>query len=67
MTSFGLPQDAFINLLSFVSRSIRDARVSLVGLDIMEIDIHFMEALKATSFRDFTKFITMKALEIFLI
>jgi len=65
MNCYGLTLQEFLTLLSQVRRSIKKAGVPLVGMDIMEIDIHFLEAARATP-RDHTKYIARKALEIFL-
>lgn len=58
MNYHGLSLDEFLGLLSSVATSIKEANVPLLGLDIVEIDIHFLEALKANEmmpFHDCTK------------
>ena len=44
-------------MLSLVQRSIQDAGAFLVGLDIMEIDIHFLEAVEGMPHMDYTKYL----------
>ncbi len=46
MNSNGLNRVEFLELLQEVFRKIRSSRHPLVGLDVMESDIHFCEAIK---------------------
>ena len=66
MNCYGLNRREFINLLLQVKNSIRINQVPLVGMDIMEIDIHLLEAAEYTLYKDNTKYIAGKALEILL-
>ena len=66
MNCYGLTLRAFLDLLACVRRSIENAKVPLVGLDIMEVDIHFHEAVEAMPFRDYTRYIIRNALKVFL-
>lgn len=66
MNCYGLTLQEFLNLLSQLGRSIKEAGVPLVGLDIMEIDLHFLEAADLMPAKDYTRYIARKALEILL-
>ena len=70
MNCYGLSFEEFLHLLSGVAMSIREANVPLLGLDVMEIDIHFLEALEANeemSFHDRTKSIVREIFNCFLL
>ncbi len=67
MNCYGLPVKEFLHLLSVVATSIRKADVPLLGLDIMEIDIHFLEAAEAASVHDYTRHIVKEILNLFLV
>jgi arginase family enzyme len=43
MTSYGLSVDEFLRVLNKVYRLIRSSNELFVGLDIMELDVHFIE------------------------
>ena len=58
MNCQGLGLQEFLDMLSLVQRSIQDAGAFLVGLDIMEIDIHFLEAVEGMPHMDYTKYLT---------
>ena len=60
----GLPE--FLDLLSLVKRSIQKTGAFLVGLDIMEIDIHFLEAVDEMRHKDYTKYLSGEILGRFL-
>lgn len=66
MNCFGLTAQQFLTALSQLERSIKKAGVPLVGMDIMEIDIHFLEAAYLMPVKDYTRYIARKALEILL-
>ncbi|MDH5695281.1 MAG: arginase family protein [Dehalococcoidia bacterium] len=55
MNCYGLSVKEISHLLSRIGTSIKQAGVPLVGLDIMEVDIHFLEAVEAMPFDDCTK------------
>lgn len=66
MNCYGLSREQFLGVLSGVKRSIEKARVPLVGLDIMEVDIHLLEALEMMPYGDCTKYLAKTALKMFL-
>jgi arginase family enzyme len=66
MNCYGLTVEEFVGLLSVVRRSLEDAEIPLVGLDIMEVDIHFLEASEGMPVQDYTRYVTQKAFEILL-
>lgn len=66
MNSYGLSFEEFFGLLSRVAISIDEANVPLLGLDIMEIDIHFLEANEMTPFHDCTKSLVREIFNSFL-
>lgn len=41
----GLNYDNFMTVLQFLAERIKDRRISLLGLDVMEIDVHFLGAV----------------------
>lgn len=65
MNCYGLSFEEFLGLLSRVAMSIKEANVPLLGLDIMEIDIHFLEANEMTPFHDSTKSIVTEIFNCF--
>lgn len=67
MNCYGLSFEEFLRLLSRVAMSIKEANVPFVGLDIMEIDIHFLEANEGMSFHDCTKSIVREIFNYFLV
>jgi arginase family enzyme len=66
MNCYGLNTVEFLNLVSNVKRSLNKADVSLVGLDMMEIDIHFLEAEQDLPYKDHTRYLAKKSIEILL-
>ncbi|MFC1860786.1 arginase family protein, partial [Chloroflexota bacterium] len=66
MNCYGLELSEFLALISQLSVLMKECGVPLVGMDIMEIDIHFLEAAKSTQYTDHTRYIARKALEILL-
>jgi arginase family enzyme len=44
MTSYGLSVGEFLQLLNKIYQLIRTSNVPFVGMDIMELDVHFVEA-----------------------
>jgi arginase family enzyme len=63
MNCYGLTSEEFLALLAQLGRSTRKAGVPLVGMDIMEIDIHFLEVAESMAFKDYARYIAKKALE----
>jgi arginase family enzyme len=55
MNCQGLGLQEFLDMLSLVQRSIQYPGAFLVGFDIMEIDIHFLEAVEEMPHKDYTK------------
>ena len=66
MNCYGLGPQEFHTLLMTVRDAIAKAGTFLVGLDIMEIDIHFLEVAREMPNRDFTMEIVKRIFEIFL-
>lgn len=66
MNSCGLNREEFLQLLNKVSRLIEASRCPLVGLDIMEFDVHFFDVAKEKLFNDGTEQIIKEIFEIFL-
>ncbi len=66
MTCEGLSAKEFLHLLSNVALSVKKAGVPLIGIDIMEIDIHLLEIAKMTTFDDHTKIIVGEIFDLFL-
>jgi arginase family enzyme len=66
MNSIGLKLPEFLDLLARVKNATIASSFPLVGMDIMEIDIHFLETIDLTSHQDFTKYILQRALETML-
>lgn len=65
MNSFGLTYKEFTETLSALSRIIRQSAIPLIGMDIMEIDIHLLEATSFSRFVDHTKLIVKKIFQNF--
>lgn len=66
MNSFGLKIDEFLQLLNRVSRFVESSNRPLVGMDIMELDMHFLEVAKKRDFNDYTGQIIEEIFKIFL-
>lgn len=66
MTCYGLSVERFISLLSNIALTIKGAGVPLLGLDVMETDIHLLEAVKETSYQDHTLDIIREIFRLFL-
>jgi len=66
MNCYGLCAQNFLSLLSTVRKSLEKAEVPLVGMDIMEIDVHLLEAAEVLSFKDQTRDIVKYAFDILL-
>lgn len=66
MNSYGLNREEFLQLLNKVSRFIEASRCPLVGLDIMEFDVHFFEEAKESNVDDNTEEIIKEIFEIFI-
>lgn len=54
MNCYGVSFEEFLHLLSRVATSIREADVPILGFDIMEIDVHFLEVVQGL-FHDHTR------------
>ena len=66
MNSIGLKLPEFLDLLTRVKNAILASAFPLVGMDIVEVDIHFLETIDLTPHQDFTKHIFQRALETML-
>lgn len=66
MNSCGLSRKEFLQLLNKVSRLIEASRCPLVGLDIMEFDVHFFDVAKEKIVNDCTEQVIKEIFEIFL-
>lgn len=66
MNSFGLRMDEFLQLLNRVSRLVESSNRPLVGMDIMELDMHFLEVAKKRDFNDYTEQIIEEIFKIFV-
>ena len=66
MNSYGLNKAEFLQLLRKVSRLIRSSNCPLVGLDIMEFDVHFFEAIKEKRIGDGTEEIVKEIFRLFV-
>jgi arginase family enzyme len=66
MNSYGLNMAEFLQLLDKVSQFIRESHYPLVGLDIMELDIHFFEAVKEKKIGDRTDEIVKEIFRLFI-
>lgn len=66
MNSYGLKTEEFLQLIHKVSRFIRSSNCPLVGLDIMEFDIHFFEAIKREKNKDKTEEIISEIFKVFV-
>jgi arginase family enzyme len=67
MNSYGLNVNEFLQLLHRISEFIESSNEPLVGFDIMEFDIHFLEASKLKDIKDHTEQIVREIFEIFMI
>jgi len=66
MNCYGLERQQFLCLLQLLKRALSQRRVPLVGMDVMEVDIHLLEAAELMPFQDFTKDIAKRALRMML-
>ena len=66
MNSYGLNTREFLHLLRKVSRFIRSSHFPLLGLDMMEFDIHFFEAIKEKKIDDRTEEIVKEIFKLFI-
>jgi len=65
MNCIGLGYDEFVNALLNLSHIFNSCGVQIVGLDIMEIDIHFLEATEISSNSDRCKDLAKEILKTF--
>ena len=65
MNCFGLTRDEFIKTLYNLSRAFRKSGFPLVGLDIMETDIHLLEASKSCRYQDYSREIVRETFQAF--
>lgn len=66
MNSYGFKLNEFLELLHKISGFIKSSNVPFVGLDIMEIDIHFLEVTKRKGSNDYTERIIKEIFKIFI-
>jgi arginase family enzyme len=66
MNSYGLNKVKFLQLLHKVSRCIRLSHQPLVGLDVMEFDVHFFEAIKEKKIDDRAEEIVKQIFKLFI-
>ena len=66
MNCYGLERQQFLCLLQLLKRALSQRGVPLVGMDLMEVDIHLLEAAELMPFQDFTKDIAKRALRMML-
>lgn len=66
MNSYGLNTGEFLQLLNKVSRLFESSSCPLVGLDVMELDVHFFEAAKEGDVDDRTEDIVKEIFELFV-
>lgn len=66
MNCYGISADALISALKTLSACIQRSSVPLIGFDIMEIDVHFLEIAEDIPVRDQTLDLAVKAAEILL-
>jgi len=67
MNCFGLTRDEFIKSLYNLSLAFRKSGFPLVGLDIMETDIHLLEASKSCRYQDHSREIVREIFQAFFI
>jgi len=66
MNSYGLNTAEFLQLLHKISRFIRSSNCPLVGLDIMEFDVHFFEVINEKKIDDRTEEIVEEIFKLFV-
>jgi arginase family enzyme len=66
MNSYGLDTEEMLRLLHLVHKSIDSSHFALVGLDIMELDIHFFEIGRVAGVDDRTGEIIEEIFELFV-
>jgi arginase family enzyme len=66
MNSYGLNTAEFLQLLQKVSQCIRSSHRPLVGLDVMEFDVHFIEAIKGKKNDDKAEEIVREIFKLFI-
>jgi arginase family enzyme len=66
MNCIGVTYNEFVNALYNLSCIIRESDIPLIGLDLMEIDIHLLEASGLSGYKDYTKEIIKKIFQFFL-
>jgi arginase family enzyme len=66
MNSYGLNTVEFLQLIQKVFRKIRSSRHPLVGLDVMESDVHFFEAIKEKKVDDSSEEIVKAIFRLFI-
>jgi len=66
MNSYGLNTGEFLQLLRKVLKSIHSSRHPLVGLDVMEFDVHFIEAIKERKVDDRAEEIVKAIFKLFI-
>lgn len=66
MNSYGLDTAEFLQLLYKVSGFIRSNHYPLVGLDVMEFDVHFFEAIEQKKIDDRTEEIVKEIFRLFI-
>lgn len=66
MNSYGLNLSEFLQTLQKVNEAIQVSHYPLVGLDVMELDIHFLGAVKEMKMKDWTDEIVKKIFSLFI-
>lgn len=66
MNSYGLNTAEFLQLLHKVFQCIHSSRHPLIGLDVMEFDVHFVEAIKEKKVDDRTEEIVKAIFKLFI-
>jgi arginase family enzyme len=66
MNSYGLNRAEFLQLLQKVSQCVRSSHCPLVGLDLMELDVHFLGAIKEKKIDDRTGEIAQEIFKLFI-
>jgi len=66
MNCIGLTYDEFVKTLSNLSFLFRRSGIPLVGLDIMEMEIHFLEASHLFHYKDYSRELVKEIFQYFL-
>lgn len=66
MNSYGLNREEFLQLLYKIFECIHSSGHPLVGLDVMEFDVHFIEAIKEKKIDDRSEEIVKTIFELFI-